>query len=45
MLFAFLPPIQLTFEIESIKRGPAKALQYYAAFFQGSVNKMLTRLR
>jgi len=31
----FLPPIELSFEIESIKPGPLKTLRYYAAFLQG----------
>jgi len=33
-LFGFLPPIELSLEIESIKRGPVKTLQYYVAFLK-----------
>jgi len=34
-LFGFLPPIELSLEIESIKRGPVKTLRYYSALFEG----------
>jgi len=33
-LFGFLPFIELSLEIENIKQGPVKPLQYYTAFFE-----------
>jgi len=36
-LFGFLSPIEPSIEIESIKRGPAKTLQHYAAFLRDSM--------
>jgi len=36
-LFGFLSPIEPSIEMESIKRGPAKTLQHYAAFLRDSM--------
>jgi len=33
-MFGFLPPIEPSLEIESIKRDPARTLQHCVAFFR-----------